>query len=463
MYRVGSVILLIAFCAAVDAAEVRLTGQVVDPLTGRPVPCRLYVEGPPGTFHLVRSASTEGSAVSYEKRRGRSVEIHTTISGHPFFAELPEGEYKLTAERGKEYHPATRTIQLQGAPVEVKLELKRWIDMRGRGWYSGDTHVHRSLDDLRNIVKAEDLNVSFPLVYWITRAFESPEMGDRSVRSQVPTDEIRLDTSHAIWPRNTEYEIFTVKGQRHTLGAFFVIGHRGTFERGVPPVAPIAEEARRQGALLELDKHAWPWSIALVPLMNVDLFELANNHIWRTEFGFAGWGEPAAPYMKIDSDADGWTERGWIDYGFQSYYALLNCGFRLRPTAGTASGVHPVPLGYGRVYVRLNGELTAGSWLRALNEGRSFVTTGPMLFVEVNGKGAGEHFQIDEPATFRVTATTLSGSPIQDLELVRNGEVVKTWQGENDPASGGAYRNEIRAENMERETGIEPATFSLGS
>ncbi len=63
MYRVGSVILLTAFCAVVDAAEVRLAGQVVDPLTGRPVPCRIYVEGPPGTFHLVRSASSEGSAV----------------------------------------------------------------------------------------------------------------------------------------------------------------------------------------------------------------------------------------------------------------------------------------------------------------------------------------------------------------------------------------------------------------
>ena len=46
-------------------------------------------------------------------------------------------------------------------------------------------------------------------------------------------------------------------------------------------------------------------------------------------------------------DAKGFTERGWIDFNFQNYYALLDCGFKMRPTAGTASGVHPVPLGFG--------------------------------------------------------------------------------------------------------------------
>ena len=53
--------------------------------------------------------------------------------------------------------------------------------------------------------------------------------------------------------------------------------------------------------------------------------------------------------MKVGQDDRGVSERGWIDFTFKNYYALLNCGFRLRPTAGTASGVHPVLLGFGRV------------------------------------------------------------------------------------------------------------------
>ncbi len=61
----------------------------------------------------------------------------------------------------------------------------------------------------------------------------------------------------------------------------------------------------------------------------------------------------------IETDADGFTEWGWIEFGFKTYYALLNCGFKMRPTAGTASGVHPVPLGFGRVYVQLPGGFSA--------------------------------------------------------------------------------------------------------
>ena len=153
-------------------------------------------------------------------------------------------------------------------------------------------------------------------------------------------------------------------------------------------VAPIAAEARRQGALLDLDKHNWPWSMMLVPVMDVDLFELTNNHIWRTEFGFRKWQPvPAPEFMDIASDAQGWTEQGWIDFGFKSYYALLNCGFRLRPSAGTASGVHPVPLGFGRVYVYLPDGFSYPGWIDGLDAGRSFVTTGPMLFAQFETPG----------------------------------------------------------------------------
>ena len=74
----------------------------------------------------------------------------------------------------------------------------------------------------------------------------------------------------------------------------------------------------------------------------------------RTEFAFRDWAVPAPAWMGIGSGME--AERNWALYGFANYYALLNCGFRLRPTGGTANGVHPVPLGFGRVYVRVDGK-----------------------------------------------------------------------------------------------------------
>ena len=80
------------------------------------------------------------------------------------------------------------------------------------------------------------------------------------------------------------------------------------------------------------------------------------------------------------------TEWGWLNFGFETYYLLLNCGFRLQPTAGTASGVHPVPLGYSRVYVQLDGPFSGTAWIDGLRRGRSFVTNGPMLLATVDGQ-----------------------------------------------------------------------------
>jgi hypothetical protein len=178
----------------------------------------------------------------------------------------------------------------------------------------------------------------------------------------------------------------------------------------------------------------------------VDLFELSNNHLWRTEFGYTGYGDAAPAYMQVERDEKGWTERGWVDYGFLNYYALLNCGFRLRPTAGTASGVHPVPLGFGRVYVHLDEPFSYDAWMRGLNEGRSFVTTGPMLLVQVNEKDPGHVFKPGGSAAYRVTGRVRSAVPLQSVEIAVNGELTRTLKAANREIPGGGYESSIDEE-----------------
>jgi hypothetical protein len=405
----------------------RLTGEVVDAATGKPVAARLYISDARGTWFFARSAAPGGSAIRYEKKSSvnpLSVELHTTLSAHPFEVDLPAGMYTLEVERGKEYRTLARTVEVAGGPVTVKLALERWIDLGARGWYSGDTHVHRSVDELPALQLAEDLNVTFPLVWWVTKDATPPAKGDKT--SAVPAAELaEIDPTHVISTRNTEYEIFSVGGKSHTLGAFFALNHGAALEAGAPPVRAIAEEAHRRGALLDLEKHDWPWSIALVPVMQVDLFELANNHLWRTEFAYKNWSTPGAAYMGLPDQARTGGERQWILYGLDTYYALLDCGFRLRPAAGTASGVHPVPLGFSRVYVHLDGPFTFKDWYRGLSEGRSFATTGPMLFAKVNGQDPGHVFKEGSPATFEVQGAAVSETPIRKLEIVANGKVVR--------------------------------------
>ncbi len=252
-------------------------------------------------------------------------------------------------------------------------------------------------------------------------------------RSAVPSAKlVHVDKDHVFWPVNTEYEIFTIRGQTHTLGAVFILNHKEQFSLPAPPVKPIATEARRQGGFLELDKHNWPWSMMLIPQMDVDLFELANNHMWRTDFLYTDWYAEYAPkFMNIDMADGRFTERGWIDFGFQNYYALLNCGFNLRPTAGTASGVHPVPFGYGRVYVQIDGEFNYNKWVKGLLAGHSFVTTGPMLTTKVTR----EHER-----TARIHGQLISPSEPTALEVILNGRVVARILTAVDRDDNGVYR-----------------------
>jgi hypothetical protein len=427
-----------------------LRGSIVDALTGEPLPARLYIRGESGKWHTVRSASPAGTAIVYDKRRSSaSVEVHTSLSAHPFVIELPAGRYELTAERGHEYVPGSATVELPSGSNSIQLKLVRWVNMAERGWYSGETHVHRSLAELPTLLLAEDLNVALPLTYWVTTAKTAPTQGKSAAKTHLSARPIYVDKTHVIYPLNTEYEIFSVGGRRHILGAVFVLNHKRPLERGVPPVRPIAEEARRQGALLDLDKHSWPWSLMLVPVMNVDLFELANNHMWRTEFFFRRWMIQTVPeFMGIEMDAGGMSERGWIEFGLKTYYALLNCGFRLRPTAGTASGVHPVPLGFGRVYVYLPDGFSYERWIEGLAAGRSFVTTGPMLDVRFNGRAPGERFEVpgDRPVRCSIEGTAAGLRPLTRIELIVNGNVVRSIRPQNTNLPHGGHQWKFRLE-----------------
>ncbi len=438
--------------AALNDATGNVTGHVRDSDSNQILPCRLYVQSlDDGTWHYASSAGDSGSAVNYNKdlSPAPSVENHTTLSADAFRLTLPPGRYRVRAERGKEFIPAEAELEVtvahsSTAPVTVELELERFIDMPARGWYSGDIHVHRTMEELPNAMLADDVHVAFPLNYWVRDSREIPSASAPPLEAKVQ----HVDGTHVIYPINTEYEIFTVDGQRHTQGAVFVINHQTPLNLPAPPVLPIAEEARRQGALLDLDKHSWNWSMMIVPLMNVDLFELTNNHHWRTTFGFPKWTAENAPqdWPEIDRSEVGFTELGWTEFGMQTYYALLNCGFRMRVSGGTASGVHPVPLGYGRVYVHTGDEFSYQRWMTNLDAGHSFATNGPLMDVRFSNQLPGTIWQKSSGENqVRITGTIESVAPLKSIEVIRNGEIAGTVElkPEHTPAFAYRYRLDV--------------------
>jgi hypothetical protein len=107
--------------------------------------------------------------------------------------------------------------------------------------------------------------------------------------------------------------------------------------------------------------------------------------------------------------------------------------------------VHPVPLGFGRVYVHLPDGFDAGRWVRGLDAGRSFVTTGPMLFATLDGYDPGHRFDQTEPGRrhYRLAGSAVSGLPLDRIEVIINGEVARAIEPENRETEHAAFESRI--------------------
>ena len=94
--RLVYLVLICQFGAAVAGAaegRQRLSGTVVDATSGAPLAARVYLRAADGTWLFPRSAAADGSAVEYRKdRQAGSVEMHTTLSAHPFTIDLAPGD-----------------------------------------------------------------------------------------------------------------------------------------------------------------------------------------------------------------------------------------------------------------------------------------------------------------------------------------------------------------------------------
>jgi len=110
-----------------------------------------------------------------------------------------------------------------------------------------------------------------------------------------------------------------------------------------------------------------------------------------------------------------------------AYYRVLNCGLKCAASAGTDSqmdGRRASLPGGSKVYVRTGNPLTYEKWVENYKAGRTFVSNGPLLFLDVNGKEPGEEIHLPAPGAVEVSAKVRSIVPVETLELVVNGKVV---------------------------------------
>ncbi|MBI3854786.1 MAG: CehA/McbA family metallohydrolase, partial [Planctomycetes bacterium] len=109
-------------------------------------------------------------------------------------------------------------------------------------------------------------------------------------------------------------------------------------------------------------------------------------------------------------------------HGYQeTFYRYLNAGLRVPFSTGTDWFIYD----FSRAYAAVQTLSAPRDWLRALEAGRTFITNGPFLDLEVDGKGPGETVSLEAARSVRLKASALGRVNFRRLELIRNGEVLE--------------------------------------
>ncbi|MCC6589530.1 MAG: CehA/McbA family metallohydrolase [Bryobacterales bacterium] len=360
---------------------------------------------PDEAIHLDGDFYVPGRARAY--REAHYWPGHTAGESQVFFVrgsfslKVPAGNYRVIAGRGLEYLPVTRQVAIKpGATTSATIAIRRWIDMPARGWYSGDGHVHYGRrgktenDTLLLWTQAEDVHVANIM-----------RMGDAS---RTYFEQYAYGKSG----RATEGNYALVPGQEDPRTNF--LGHTLHMNLQAPVRAPdqyylydvIFDAVRKQGGLSGYAHVYQPAAFSFYVRRNMTM----NIPAKRIDF------------LEI-------SEFGDIDS--RLFYEFLNLGFALTASAGS-----DVPwgnsIGTSRVYCYTGPRFDPDAWYAAVRAGRTFVTTGPMLELTVNGELPGSTIEARRGDTLRIRAK--AESPIvrpQYLEVVEQGKALRRVEDAN--------------------------------
>ncbi len=301
----------------------------------------------------------------------------------------------------------------------LTIRLKALPPLPGGRWASGDLHVHMNYAGAyRNTpermvaqARAENLNVVHNLI-----VNKEQRVSDIAYFTGKPDAASTADT---LLLHDQEFHT-SYWGHQGLLGLTQnillpdYVGYPNTAAASLyPPNAVVADLAREQGALVG---YVHPFEISEVPRPEEKQGKLTGALVLDVPLG-------KVDYLEVLGFSDHQSTAG-------VWYRFLNLGFRIPAGAGTDAMANYAalhgPVGLNRVYVKMPpGPLKARAWLDGLKRGRSFATNGPLIHFTLAGRAPGDEVKLSAAAEVDFTASLRSLVPVDRLEIVCNGRVVR--------------------------------------
>jgi len=344
---------------------------------------------------------------------------------------VPQGSVNIIVYRGLENKIVRQTVDLSQPTVSVTIKSEpldlpdTWNKM-----VSADVHVHMNYGGYyrntpENMVaqaKAEDLDIVFNTV--VNKEVRIPDMDYFSI---VPD-------------KSSNQDVLLLHSQEHHTSFWGHMGLLGLKDHFImpgyttypntaissphPSNALVADMAHAQGALV-----GYVHPFYAVPNPATD--KIGNSLPIDVALG------------KID-----YYETIGFSYHLPSaevWHRLLNCGFKVTAAGGTDAMANYAslrgPVGVNRTYVKMNEipsdpTLRRDQWLQGMKAGKTLATNSALLQFEVNGSGSGDEIALQgKKVKVNYKGLMRSVIPMDHLEIVQNGKVVKSIELKGDRTS----------------------------
>ncbi len=393
----------------------RTTAQLSIKLTdesGKPASGRVSVWGGDA-----RAYAPNDAWVSADDSFDPSTQIEETRYFHchgECVVNVPVGEAKITAWCGLRYAAETHTEKIQdllGATANIsfkRLTMPPWTPAS----VSADLHVHMNygghyrstLQTLSAQARAEDLDVIYNTI--VNKEQRIPDIvhaGGSVTRDGGVTIFQAQEYHTSYWGHLGLLDL-----SDHFLTPDFSAYQQSALTSPYPHNGAVADLAHAQGALVGY-VHPFDWEI--VPEKEKSLTN-------------------ALPVDVALGKADYIEVVGFSDHKATAavWHRLLNLGFRLSAGAGTDAMANYAslrgPVGMNRVFLQTGGDTNAAVLHKALREGNTFATNGPLLALQVEGRNPGDTIELAQGRKLNFRAAMRSLAPLDHVEVLYNGRVV---------------------------------------
>jgi len=305
---------------------------------------------------------------------------------------LAKGNYAVTCTLGPEYLPQTKLVDMaERDGNRVEFQMQRWIDPSKFRWYSGDHHVHAAgcshyqdptqgvrPEDMARQVQGERLNVSCVLTWGPCYYYQKKFFTGKDDSHSKPDELMHYDLEVSGFPSSHAGHLVLLGLTEQDYPGTKRIEDWPTWD------LPVLRWGKAQKAVVGFAHSGWGLEVKSSELPNYEM--PAFDNIGANEYIVDVTYPDTVDFISTMDTPSVWELNIW--------YHTLNVGFRTRVSGETDFPcITDSRVGQGRVYAKVDGELTYAKWLEAVRGGRSYVSDGRSHLIDfrVNGVELGTH------------------------------------------------------------------------